>query len=139
MNLLRYDQAKKCLYIRNPNQYIDTQSNLNNYTHNYTQNYIENTNKDEYFVSFQNLIIDEILISENVIQVYEIQDRNNFAAFITTSDNKPWFIERVNIIDDKGMKNWKIKITHKFYNIYKKILAFIDMVEKKIKNKKFSN
>jgi hypothetical protein len=136
MNLLRYDKATKCLYIRNPNRYINLNSNL---LTNYTENYIENTNKDEYFVSFENLIIDEILISEDVIQVYEIKEGNNFAAFIKSSDNKPWFIERVNIIDDKGMKNWKIKITHKFYNIYRKILAFIDMVEKKIKNKKFSN
>lgn len=135
MNLLRYDKATKCLYIQNPNQCIDTQfNNLDDYT----QNYVENNNRNDYFVSFKNLNIDEILISEDVIQVYEIKEGNNFAAFIKSSDNRPWWIERVNIIDDKGMKNWKIKITHKFYNIYSKILAFIDMVEKRSK-KAFCN
>lgn len=126
MNYLRFDKKSKCLYVKNPN---DNNNNNNKeivYENlkNYTVNEVQNDDK-AYYVSFKNIEINEILVHDDVIDVKEVKHENHFAQF-TTSKKETFCIERVNITDDRGMRTWKIKIKHKFYRLYKKILDYIN-------------
>jgi hypothetical protein len=126
MNYLRYDRYTKCLYITNPKYNI---SENNKKFQNYTLNEVEN-DQDSYYVSFKNIDINEILVHDDVINVWEVKYEKYFAEFMTSRKER-FKIERINIIDEQGMETWKIKIKHKFYNLYQKIIDYI-------KNKKIT-